>query len=190
MLWMFDPKLFHERYRIPAARLPGWDYADPGYYAVTIVTGDRVPWFGDVRNGIMGLSDIGCVIHQCWNEIRNHYRHVTTDEFVVMPDHVHGIVVIGDKTSTVETPLNGVSTNVSHKPHHNPEWKPASLGSIIQQFKRACTLRIKQMDHPNFSWQPRFYDHVIRTKKAGELDRIRTYIRQNPEVWERDEFRL
>jgi REP element-mobilizing transposase RayT len=176
---MEKPTLFQNRYRIPHARLRGWDYADPGWYFVTIVTGNRVPWFGEIRNGVMGLNDIGCVIHECWNEIPTHYPHVTTDEFIVMPDHVHGILCIGDRPH-VET----CESHVSTVKNRIPRPKPGSLGSIISQFKSVTTKRIR-INHPNFSWQTRYHDHIIR---SGKLDNVRAYIRQNPAMWGHDEF--
>ena len=86
--------LYRNKYRNETIRLRGYDYGLAGLYFVTICTADRRWFFGEVRRGIMGLSDIGAVAHRCWNEIPNHFDHAAVDAFIVMPDHVHGILVL------------------------------------------------------------------------------------------------
>lgn len=112
--------LFRGKYRIPAARLTTWDYAMPGHYFVTICTDDRFPWFGHVEHQRMCVNDIGGIVDACWRDIPNHFDNVTSDAFVIMPDHVHGIVVIHPKTNhddavvetpRVETPSNSFMNN-------------------------------------------------------------------------------
>ncbi len=170
------PLLFRNRFRIPSTRLPGRDYAAPGRYFITICTRNRAHHFGEIRHGMMGLSDAGCIAWNCWMQIPIHYPWVTADTFVAMPDHVHGILMIGG-TGRVETPYYGVSTGNGNL-HNRPEWKPGSVGSIIQQYKRACTVRIRKSGQSDFAWQTRFHDRVIRSD--GEYDRIRSYIVRNP----------
>ena len=86
--------LYKNTYRNDTTRLQGYDYAAAGLYFVTICTADRRWFFGEVRCGIMGLSDIGAVAHRYWNEIPDHFAHAAVDAFIVMPDHVHGILVL------------------------------------------------------------------------------------------------
>ena len=164
---------FKGKYRIPSARLPGWDYASPGYYFVTIVTHGRIPYFGDIADGKMRLSPIGEIVADEWRKTPRIRPNVQLDEWVVMPNHIHGIIVINP------TDDRGVST-----PTKNQKWKPNSLGSIINQFKSTCTKRIRAMGYPEFAWQSRFYDHIIRDEKS--LQQIRTYICSNPLQWEKD----
>jgi REP element-mobilizing transposase RayT len=169
---------FQGKYRIPSARLPGWDYASAGYYFVTIVTHGRIPYFGEILAGKMHLSPIGAIVAEEWSKTPQIRPNIQLDEWVIMPNHLHGIIII----TTVETPRRGVSTErrgVSTK-----AWKPNTLGSILNQFKSVCTKRIRLACNPDFGWQPRFHDHIIRDEKS--LERIRAYIRYNPLQWSQD----
>jgi len=85
---------YKNKYRNDTIRLRGYDYGSAGLYFVTICTADRAWFFGEVRRGIMGLSGIGAVAHRYWNEIPDHFGHAAVDAFIVMPDHVHGILVL------------------------------------------------------------------------------------------------
>ena len=89
-----DEELFKGKYRIKSTRLSGWDYSVDGYYFVTICTKDCVEYFGEIKNEIMGLFNIGCIATKYWNEIPDHFNNVKLDEFIIMPNHVHGILVI------------------------------------------------------------------------------------------------
>src|SRR5690606_30232604 len=88
------------RYRIPSARLPYHDYSAAGWYFVTICTKDKIPFFGRIEAGVMNFSDRGTAACNCWRAIPDHHSHIILDEWVVMPNHMHGILVI---TPTVET---------------------------------------------------------------------------------------
>lgn len=99
---------FKGKYRIPSTRLPGWDYANAGYYFVTIVTHGRIPYFGEIVAGEMHLSPIGDIVANEWVKTPQIRPNVQLDEWVIMPNHLHAILVI---TGTlVETPRRGVST--------------------------------------------------------------------------------
>jgi len=109
--------LFANKYRIDSARLKGWDYSSPGYYFITICTKNRECVFGNTSNGKMILSDIVKTADNCWCEIPRHFPFVKLDEYVVMPNHVHGIIIIENNNNTidirntiVETGLKPVST--------------------------------------------------------------------------------
>ncbi len=189
---------FNDKYRIRTSRLQNWNYASIGYYCVTICTYNRTNYFGEIADGKMQLSKIGKTAQQYWLEIPKHYPMVKLDEFIVMPNHIHGIIVINDKNNTdmmVETPQWGVSTKHATPPTKhaslpttpggdNRQWKPNSLGSIINQFKSICTKRIRQSQNIDFKWQTRFYDHIIRDEKS--LNSAREYIVNNPGNWEND----
>jgi REP element-mobilizing transposase RayT len=139
-------ELYKNRYRVESARLKNWDYSAPGGYFITICTKNRISYFGEITNGEMILSQIGQFVDKYWREIPTHFPRVQLDEFVVMPNHVHGIINI---ETVVETPKLGVSTVV------HTDWKSASLGLIINQYKRICTIQIKKQGY-DFAWQSLF----------------------------------
>ena len=179
---------FKNMYRIPSARLQNWDYGWNGAYFVTICTAHRVCYFGDIVGATnpttkMQLSAIGKIAEQYWHEIPHHFPFVELGEFVVMPNHVHGIIIINksnnDESPIVETPKLGVSTAPSQK------WNPGTLGVIINQYKRICTLNARKI-HAGFEWQTRFHDHIIRNDMS--FQRISEYIQNNPLKWHADQF--
>lgn len=166
--------------------MPDWDYSLAGLYFVTICTKNRKNWFGHIKNGVMGLNIIGCIANEEWENTEKLRINVKLDGFIIMPNHIHGIIVIENKND-VETPRRGVSTE--RNKHHNPQWQPNSLGSIINQFKGICTKRIRAIGYPHFHWQERFYDHLIRIDQES-LEKIRYYIKYNPQMWDRDKNNL
>ncbi|MFA5097724.1 MAG: transposase [Candidatus Margulisiibacteriota bacterium] len=196
MLAIDHMTLFVGKYRVESARLKGWDYSSKGYYFVTICTGNRRHYFGKIVNGKMALSEMGQIIQDEWQKTGMIRKNVKLDEFVVMPNHIHGILVI--ESIVVETPRRGVSTNDLPRstndlppsannpvfPRDNNNWGPNTLGSIINQFKSVSTKRIRAMGGNNFEWQGRYHDHIIRNQWS--LDRIRRYIENNPRNWQND----
>jgi putative transposase len=131
-----------------------------------------IPYFGGILSGRMNLSETGIIVHDFWLEIPCHYSNTQLDEFIVMPDHIHGIIIL--------TSISGPKPRSVNVKSGNQYWKSYSIGSIINQFKRICTIKTKSIGL-DFSWQPRFYDHIIRSD--NELNRIRTYIKNNPNNW-------
>ena len=175
-------------YRVPSARLRAFDYGD-GVFFVTVMTAGRVPWLGRLARGGVDLSPAGRVVVEEWVRTGDLRPGVALDAFVVMPDHVHGVLWIdGDgrtaathgaaenaRDTGVETPRRGVSTG-----HGAPDvrpWRPGVLGAVVGRFKAACTRRIRAV-HPDFVWQARFWDVVIRD--ARHLEAARRYIAANP----------
>ena len=178
---------FRNKYRIPTARLQAWDYGANGLYFVTICTQNRECFFGDIIvetpnvgvSTIMQLSEIGVIAQKYWVEIPRHFPFVRLDAFVVMPNHVHGIIII-DKPDdnndgrTVDTPDSGVST----VPERNKitaaasqKWKPQTLGVMINQYKRMVTIHARKINK-SFAWQSRYYDHIIRNKISYQRIKI------------------
>jgi putative transposase len=152
-------------------RLPGYDYSLPGAYFVTICTKGRIKLFGEIAEKKMIRNNYGDIVQSCWDDIPCHYPHVKLDEFVIMPDHIHGIIVINDNpvgSRHASTLLRGRS-NV--------------LGDIIGSFKSAATKRVNEIRHTSGSsvWQRGYYEHIIRD--ANSLNRIRKYIKYNPFEW-------
>jgi len=187
--------LFNNKYRIESARLKDYDYSSPGEYFVTICTGGMVEFFGDVVNGEMKRNDVGEIAHQLWMGIPNHHKNAMLDEFIIMPNHAHGIIVIcgkdydrdvacNDKISVGHgrDAINRVSTGGTTKTN-NPMLTRQSLSYIVRQYKGRVLFEIRKTNH-DFSWQPRFYDHIIRDEKG--LNAIREYIHNNPAQWEYD----
>ncbi len=179
---------FRERYHIGTNRCPGHDYSAPGIYFITICTRKKLPYFGEIVNYEMLLSGTGILVRNFWLVIPDHFPNVKLDEYVIMPDHLHGIIIIKSeigvksKCNIVEMPNLGVSTEGIEqvgklKNIGNPNWKSNSIGSIINQYKRICTIKSKSFGL-DLVWQPRYYDHIIRSE--SELNRIRSYIKNNP----------
>ncbi len=168
---------FKDRYRIESARLHSWDYASPGWYFVTICTKQTKPYFGRIDQESSILNELGQTAHQYWAAIPHHHNNTAIDEYIVMPNHIHGIIII------VET-LHATSLRPSPMSSISP--RTGSLSVIVRSFKSAVTRWARKNDYPNFAWQPRFYDHIIRNETA--LSRIRTYIQNNPQRWEVDRY--
>lgn len=180
---------FINRYRISSARLKDWNYSQSGAYYVTICTQNHKCYFGKIDEDKVELNQMGKTIKKYWLEISKHFSNVSLDEFVIMPNHLHGIIVI-DKNNNdyVETSNLGVSTNqnqggVTHT--KNPMGKN-NLGEIIRWFKGKTSFEIHQLGFFSSIWQSRFYDHIIRNDE--DLNRIREYIRNNPLKWSLDKY--
>ena len=185
----FNP-VIHHRHSI---RLPEYDYSSPGYYFVTICAKDRECIFGEIRNGIMGLSELGTIIHNEWLNSQLIRKNIRLDQFVVMPNHIHGIVEIIDHKGIdhVAGIDNGIDRNQSLQ-RQNPnihQYGPQSnnLFTIIRGFKGATTKQINQYIgniEGGSIWQSRFYDRIINT--VEELENVKEYIRNNPIHWNDD----
>ncbi len=163
-----------------ALRLQGYDYSSKGAYFVTICTHGRVDYFGEIRNGIMGLNELGCAAQECWQAIPRHFPDAILDEFVVMPNHVHGVLFI-EGPGHGAGPQNFAALQNRNKPYKN-KFGPQSknLASIIRGYKVGVT-RYARENGLEFSWQYRFHDRIVRNEQ--ELDRIRRYIQNNPLKW-------
>ena len=177
--------LFKNKYRIESARLRGYDYSSPGLYFVTICTKNRECFFGDVVNGEMDLSPIGDIVADEWQKTPQVRANVQLDEWVVMPNHLHGAIWITHTIpmANVETFRRNVSTADT-----KPRLQPNSLGSMIGQVKSVCTKRIRAAGYTDFDWQERFWDEIIWNERT--LDAVRAYIINNPANWEKDKDNL
>ena len=183
---------YKTKYRVDTARLKNWDYGSHGWYFVTICTQGKECYFGEIEfdpvitnNNALSQNfvptdnvetqnfaslrptEIGRVAHQNWLEIPNHFPFIKLDEFVVMPNHVHGILFI-------------------NKPDYH-DWKPNTFGpqsqnlaSVIRGYK-ASVKKYATMNQIEFAWQPRYHDHIIRYYQ--NLHMIRHYIWDNPLKW-------
>src|SRR5664280_555297 len=118
--------LFRNKYRIESTRYRGYDYSSPGKYFITICTKNRKPYFGEVENGKMGLSELGIIAKKFWKEIPGHFPNIKLDEFIIMPDHIHGILII-NQDSLVKAPKLGASTNTKSEFQSNPSIQAPKL---------------------------------------------------------------
>jgi putative transposase len=193
---------FQNRYRIPSARLQNWDYGSNAAYFITICTQHRECWFGHIQNGNRILSEIGNLANRYWQDIPTHFPFVKLGEFIVMSNHIHGIIIIdhtivetpdlgvsnvNNDTHETKTPGSGVSTTTSNGRTMNAseKWKPATVGVIVNQYKRIVTIHARKIN-TEFEWQSRFYDHIIRNDES--FQRIANYIVNNPLKWNDDKF--
>jgi len=172
---------FKEKYKVHTNRLQDWDYSAPGYYYVTICTKDRFCCFGEIKDGEVRLSKIGKIVFEEWLMTPKLRSNVFLDDFIIMPNHIHGIIVIKNNNGDVET-QSSASLRERNKNTFGPQIR--NLGSIIRGFKAASKNRINTKFNDNFHWQPRFYEHIIRDQ--DDLARIKEYIAHNPINWEND----
>ena len=158
-------------------RLRGFDYTQPGAYFITVCTHERAPLFGDVVDGAMVLSAAGAMVETCWYAIPDHFPWVRLDAFVVMPNHVHGIVLIDRHEMGI------VGAN-DHSPL--PAGTTRSLGSVVRGFKIGVTKWFHANTDVHAVWQRNYYEHIIRHEQAYAA--IADYIRHNPQRWQDDVY--
>ena len=169
-------------------RLKNYDYSQPGAYFVTICTQHRACLFGDIVDGTMALSNLGSIVFEEWTRTSEIRQEVELDTFQVMPNHIHGVVVITENGSGA----NDVSVGAHGRaplPCKRPQGlirEPKSLGSLVAGFKAAATKRINVARNTQGQpvWQRNYYEHIIRDE--SELDTIRLYIVNNPLNWSQD----
>ena len=174
---------YQNKYRIPTNRLRGYDYGANGCYYVTICTKNRVHYFGEIVNVMAGTvvetdnypslraTEIGKIAEKYWIDIPNHFPFVILDQFVIMPNHIHGILFF-NKDITLWQP------NKFGRQSQN-------LGAIIRGFKSSLK-RYANENNIDFEWQGRFHDRIIRDNNG--LNNVRNYIFNNPQNWNEDDY--
>lgn len=165
--------LFINRYRRESIRRKGFDYSLPGSYYFTICTYNREHLFGSIilsydqqkhaPSKVMVLNEAGKIVDDCWKDLPNHYEHIMLDAFIVMPDHVHGIIII-------ENPVD------ENKHHGLPEFIRALKSFSSRRIAEAMVTTNRHV------WQTGYYDRLINSHE--DLEKTRNYIMQNPENWE------
>ena len=163
-----------EKYHRRSIRLQGFDYSQAGYYFVTICTKEKTHYFGKITHGKMLQSIVGGFVYRCLLNIPKHYPNVPLDEYVIMPNHIHVIIVIKQVGVQNFEPLQ-------NRYRHIIQY---SLGSIIRGFKIGVT-KLCKTNNISFYWQRNYYEHIIRDEK--EYNTIRQYIQNNPLNWDADE---
>jgi len=186
----FDPEKHHRR----SIRLRGFDYKQSGTYFVTTVTRDRACLLADIIDGEIRLNDAGRMVNAAWTELSIHYPGVENDAFVVMPNHIHGVIVLvgaGPRACPeqghprADMPANNPAVRLGQPQGVAPT---LSLPDVVHRFKTLTTKRyadgVKRfgwVSFPNRLWQRNYYEHVIRDEES--LNRIRKYILDNPVQW-------
>ncbi|HSL44950.1 MAG TPA: hypothetical protein VK897_16075 [Anaerolineales bacterium] len=193
MATRFDPQKHHRR----SICLKNYDYTSEGAYYVTIVTQGRVCLFGEIIDGEMHLNEYGQIVQKWWEAMPVHFPNVTTGAFIVMPNHVHGIIFItNERRGEVISPLNNPNQNrilfkqniTIIKGGETPPLRKPTLGQIIAYFKYQSTKEMNRVDNTGTItklWQRNYYEHIIRNEQ--ELKQKTDYILDNPSRWEEDQ---
>ena len=203
--------LFKNKYRIKSTRLETWDYRWNAAYFITICTANRRHYFGEIKNGKMQFSPTGAIAEKLWHEIPHHASHVELGNFIVMPNHIHGILILDNPEISREEkisegndeekkndppgnhPKDPVQTlHATSQPHPEKNLQMAkispksnSISTIIRSYKSATTKHAHRLGY-EFEWQTRFHDIIIRNDTAFKT--ISTYIKNNPAKWKEDKF--
>ncbi len=191
------------KYRIESNRLQNWDYSSSGYYFLTLVSQNRKNWFGEIEDEILGHSIFGDIVKRELEISTKIRQELFLDEYILMPNHLHLIVVI---KSPVETHGHASlrnqrppKPNLKIKTTGNLHRKPKSISSFVAGFKSSTTnkiddyideqhLNIEKFNRNNRLWQPNYHDRIIRNE--NELFKIRQYIQNNPNNWQNDNLRF
>lgn len=189
----FDPQKHHRR----SIRLKGYDYSQEGAYYVTIVTWQREFLFGEIVNQEMMLSPYGEIVQKWWEEIPVHFLNVETGAFVIMPNHIHGIIyILEERRGTVPVPKDDGEITISQNDEMvgviqgggTPPLRRPTLGQIIAYFKYQSTKEMNKADNTGTVtkfWQRNYYEHIIRDET--DLQNKTDYIESNPLLWDEDD---
>jgi putative transposase len=176
---MADSTKFKNKYRIQTNRLAGYDYSQNGFYFVTICTKNREHYFGEIineesDNAYLNSTAIGLIANEYWQSIPQHYPFTVLDEYIIMPNHLHGVIGIakGELTKWKSNEFGIQSQN---------------LAAIIRGFKSTVKQYANERNI-DFHWQSRFHDHIIKDDKS--MMAVRNYIINNPDNWYKDKDNL
>ena len=170
-----DQQSSHQKEKTKRKRLrkDGYDYSNPGYYCVTICTEDRRLWLGEIVDAKMHLNGVGYIVQSIWSDLYERFPGIELDEYIIMPNHLHGIIVLSeDFRKRMRT--------------GNEQQRMPTLSQIVRAFKGAATRQIHVMGQPNFSWQKSFHERIIRDQT--ELNIKREYLINNPVRWEENKI--
>jgi len=184
--------LFQNKYRTDTLRLKNHDYLH-GMYFVTICTKNFINVFGKIINGQMKLNEYGKIVKTEWLKTEKLRNNVIFDNYIIMPNHFHGIISIiynENSNSVILDDGRDVTRYDSTKMINNrmSEISPKSnsLSSIIRLFKSSCTREIRNQGFSEFKWQEKFYEHIVQND--NDLNNIQNYIYDNPQKWENDKY--
>jgi REP element-mobilizing transposase RayT len=183
----YDPKIHHRR----SIRLTEYNYTLAGAYFITIVTHERECLFGEITNGEMNQNKFGLIAQQMWDKLPARFRNVEMGAFVVMPNHVHGIILLdGTRRGIVESATDSGDRVTRYAPTTDRQFGkmiPGSIPAIVRAHKSSVAYRINLMRGLRNTpiWQRNYYEHILRN--ADEANRIHLYIESNPSNWADDE---
>ncbi len=172
-------------------RIPGYDYTRPGGYFVTIVAQNRACLFGEVAGGEMVLNAAGRIAEECWRAIPEHFPNVELGVYVVMPNHLHGIIILNEhgRGTIYRAPTDGAHSTEYRAPTVTTEQfqKPVegSIPTIVRTYKAAVTRRIGRELNGGGVWQRNYYEHILRNDE--DANRVHNYIQSNPAMWAEDD---
>ena len=199
----YNPNLHHRK----SIRLKGYDYSQEGLYFITVCIHNRKCLFGEIFGADMVwvknfqppqemiLNETGKIANDCWLEIPKHFPNVVLHEYIIMPNHVHGIIELNRVESVGTRHVVSLPDNIENPvgPSHvmarqNQFSKPipGSISVIIQQYKSSVTRIVNKNNISHFKWQSRFYEHIIRNELS--FQKIADYIINNPKNWQDDDF--
>lgn len=174
----YNPDI-HRRHSI---RLHGYDYRSPGAYFITVCTRSRAPVFGHIASGMVHLSAIGRMVQAVWHGLNERYPNLCTDEFVIMPDHIHGIIHVGAAPCGRPDRNGGQSIGqpraLSGQPQGVAPTSGLSLPEAVHRFKSLTAARYRNATSSGALWQRNYWERIIRDD--AELRAVRRYIRDNP----------
>jgi REP element-mobilizing transposase RayT len=169
-----------EQHNRRSIRLSGYDYARSGAYFVTVCIQNRSCLFGSIVNGEMKLNNAGRIAQEVWEELPARFPQVGIDGFIVMPNHIHGILMVGAQfIAPSDSPFD-----VIKNPARSVIGRAPALGEIIRAYKAISTRKIRPTVKADFRWQRNYYEHIVRNEES--LNRIREYILNNPIQWDVD----
>ena len=189
---MANPPILHHRKSI---RLKGYDYSQAGLYFITIIVQNRVCLFGHIGGASVGanndsplpapqmiLNDAGHIANQCWLDIPKHFPNVVLHEFIIMPNHVHGIIELVGVGANNDSPMN--TRSIVRANGDSPLRSPSkTIGSIVRGYKIGVTKWFRSTGHMGKIWQRNYWEHIIRDEKS--YCRISEYIKNNPQNWKK-----
>ncbi|HEY9867056.1 MAG TPA: transposase [Candidatus Obscuribacterales bacterium] len=191
----YNPQIHHRR----SIRLKGYDYTQPGGYFVTICTKEKQCLFGDIVQRKMRFNSLGAIAFNTWQQIAEKFSHVELDYFIIMPNHIHGILIFNEIIADPQSPVGAkravslhqtslseqeISSKSTQRPHGAA---PKSLGAVVGWYKSSVSKSINRICNNSgqgLIWQRDYYEEIIRDETA--LNTIRKYIIENPLRWEDD----
>lgn len=168
-----------EKFNRHSIGLRDFDYSQVNWFFITICTFKMQSFFGGIKDDMMSLNELGIIVDDEWNKTKSIRQNVELDSYVIIPNHLHGILII-DKMITSRS--NNIQNSNRANQRFAPTLQPNSLGSILGQFKSMVTKRIRNTGLNSFKRHRNYYEHIIRNEK--ELHGIRKYIQENPLKWE------
>jgi len=178
----YNPQIHHRR----SIRLQTYDYSREGAYFLTICIHDRLEMFGEIKNGKMCVDVRGEIVQAIWYTLPNRFPGIDIDHFVVMPNHIHGILIRTDLVVPNREESSSSTTTNSLQQYRSSPKRFQSLKEIARTFKAAISHSIRTSSTPEFAWERNYHEHIIRNE--AELLSIREYIVNNPRKWQEDEL--